>query len=296
MRPVCLAGFVLLMSCAAAAPLQPHGDPGARARQLFKVGVDQQRAGQGRQAIVSLTAAINAHALNSADGARAVFDRGLAYDTLGDSAAAISDYSEALRRDPSLSAAYNNRGNAYRRMGQFENAKRDYLAALNIKGAAQQYPYYGLGLIAGHAGDRDRARAYFQKALAADPRFSAATRSLAALSEVKPAPTPAPLVVQKHQGVAEVQLRPAISDTGNAGVMVQLGAFRDEVLAKAGWAKARAAADGILDGLNPVIVTADLPGKGRFWRLRVVLPEKAAARALCVRLLDRGQGCILAPK
>jgi tetratricopeptide (TPR) repeat protein len=258
---------------------------------LFALGVTQQRAGQSRQAIITLTDAINSGALNGANAARAVFDRGLAYDSLGNAKAAIADYTEALRRDPSLSAAYNNRGNAYRRGGQFENANRDYLAALNTKGAAPQYPNYGLGLIAVQAGDLDHARTYFQKALAADPRFSPAAQSLASLNS-KSAGKPAPATAVPQQRVAEVQLRPAISDAGNAVALVQLGAYRDEASAKAGWAKGQAVASGALDGLKPLIVTVDLPGKGRFWRLRVALAGRSIARVLCARLIDKGQSCI----
>ncbi len=243
-----------------------------------------------------LTDAINLHALKGADAPRAVFDRGVAYDSLGNSVAAIADYTEALRLDPSLSAARNNRGNAYRRIGQLENAKRDYLAALMAPGGARQYPCYGLGLIALQTGDQDGARSYFQKALAADPSYVPAARSLTALNgdSMRKAPAkPATFVAPMSRTVAEVHLRPAISDAGN--VVVQLGAFRDAAAANAGWAKAVAAADGALDGLNQNIVVADLPGRGRFWRLRVAFPGYSAAHSLCARLVARGQNYIPAP-
>ena len=286
-----------MMACATAASPQSHADPAVHARQLFELGVKQQRAGQSRQAIVLLSDTITSRGLNGADAARSVFDRGLAFDSLGNSAAAIADYTEALRLEPSLSAARNNRGNAYRRIGQAENAKRDYLAALTIQGGAHQYPYYGLGLIAVQAGDRDGARAYFQKALAAAPGFSPATQSLAALRPSpasKPSMAPPPPVAPLLHRVAQAHLRPAISDSSIAGVMVQLGAFRDEESALAGWSKTAAAAGGALDSLKPVIVTVDLPGKGRFWRLRAIVPGKADAHALCAHLVEAGRGCMLA--
>ncbi|MDR3528825.1 MAG: tetratricopeptide repeat protein [Rhizomicrobium sp.] len=266
---------------------------------MFELGVKQQGAGHSRQAIVLLTEAISSHGLATGDMARAVFDRGLAYDSLGNCAAAIADYSEALRLAPSLVAARNNRGNAYRRIGQLENAKRDYLAALSDQGGAHQYPYYGLGLIAGQAGDNDGARSYFQKALAVDSGFAPAKRGMAALNSKlnnkvtqKPAATLG--VAALSRSVAEVHLRPAISDANKAAAMVQLGAFRDEETARAGWIKA-VAADGALEGMKPVIVVADVPGRGRFWRLRVPLSGQQAARTLCIRLVTKGQACILAP-
>ncbi len=298
MRLACFVGFVVWTAGARLAAAQPHPDPAARALQLFKIGVEQQRAGQNRQAVASLTNAMNTRALRGADAGRAVFDRGVAYDALGNTKAAIADYSAALHLDPSLSAAHNNRGNAYRRTGQIENAKRDYLAALNCPGVVRQYPYYGMGLIAAQQGDRAGARAYFQKALTADPAFALAAQGLAALNRAGPNPTAAnqaPRPPTPPHAVAEVKLRPAISDAGVEAVMIQLGAFRDEGTAKAGWSKAVAVTGGALAGLKPVIVTVDLPGKGRFWRLRTALPGKATARALCRHLVEMGQCCILAP-
>jgi tetratricopeptide (TPR) repeat protein len=47
-------------------------------------------------------------------------------------AAAIADYTEAFRLDPSLSRALAARGNAQLRMGSFEQAADDYRAALQI--------------------------------------------------------------------------------------------------------------------------------------------------------------------
>jgi hypothetical protein len=70
---------------------------------------------------------------------------------------------------------------------------------------------------------------------------------------------------------------------------VQLGAWRQEDEAAAGWNRALKAADGALAGFSPHIVAADLPGKGRYYRLRVTAPD---GRQLCAVLTAKGLDCI----
>ena len=50
---------------------------------------------------------------------------------------------------------------------------------------------------------------------------------------------------------------------------VQLGAWRSEAEARAGWQKAQGRARDLLAGLQPHVVAADIPGRGRYYRLRV---------------------------
>jgi tetratricopeptide (TPR) repeat protein len=97
---------------------------------------------------------------------------------------------------------------------------------------------------------------------------------------------------------ARLALRPALDQPARpgktAGDEVQLGAWRSEEEANTGWGKAKARADGTLDGLNPHVVTADLPGKGRYYRLRVA-PGAGHNRAeLCAALTAKGLACLLA--
>ncbi len=90
-------------------------------------------------------------------------------------------------------------------------------------------------------------------------------------------------------------LRPSILDDMAAGgsAQVQLGAYRAEAAAAEDWDRLAAGAKGLLDGLTPEIVSADLPGRGRFYRLRVgPLGDGGAADALCARLKERGLACI----
>jgi hypothetical protein len=48
----------------------------------------------------------------------------------------------------------------------------------------------------------------------------------------------------------------------------------------------------LLKGLRPEIVVADIPGKGRYWRLRTTLPDADTARELCRRLQATGLACL----
>ncbi len=76
-----------------------------------------------------------------------------------------------------------------------------------------------------------------------------------------------------------------------SGPQVQLGAWRSRGEADAGWARFRRQAQGLLDGLSPQVVEADLPGKGRYFRLRVHPPAGRGAAAFCAALSDQGLAC-----
>jgi hypothetical protein len=97
-------------------------------------------------------------------------------------------------------------------------------------------------------------------------------------------------------GDARPVLRQAIlgSRPAPARTEIQLGAFRDQATATQGWNKIAAQLGSPLDGLTPHIVPVDLPGKGRFWRVRLIFREAADAKAVCAMLKTRGIACLLA--
>ena len=66
-----------------------------------------------------------------------------------------------------------------------------------------------------------------------------------------------------------------------------MGAWRTEAEAGQGWNSAQKRSGGLLDGLSPHIVAVDLPGKGRYYRLRVAAPAK-----LCAALKAASVDCI----
>jgi len=113
--------------------------------------------------------------------------------------------------------------------------------------------------------------------------------------ESRPASDPVPA----H--AAKVVLRPALDQAGRgphsanaakAATEVQLGAWRSEDEAHAGWDKARSRAGEALSGLSPHIVTADLPGRGRYYRLRVDVSAGQSRTAFCADLSAKGIACL----
>jgi tetratricopeptide (TPR) repeat protein len=103
-----------------------------------------------------------------------------------------------------------------------------------------------------------------------------------------------------RESVGAMALRPALdqagggSQTGGLGrsaVEVQLGAWRSEAEANAGWNEARLRAGGALDGFSPRIVPVDLPGKGHFFRLRVAVAAGQQLSSFCAGLSAKGIAC-----
>jgi tetratricopeptide (TPR) repeat protein len=98
-----------------------------------------------------------------------------------------------------------------------------------------------------------------------------------------------------RQAAAEPGLRPALDApaTRTGRREVQLGAWRSEAEAQQGWKEAVRHAGRALNGLEPHIVVADLPGRGRYYRLRTT-PGSGGVAQLCAQLTATGQGCLLA--
>ncbi|MFQ6029662.1 MAG: tetratricopeptide repeat protein [Dehalococcoidia bacterium] len=55
-------------------------------------------------------------------------------------AEAIAEYNEALRLDPQLALTYNNRGEAYRNLCQYQRAIQDYEEALRLDSQLCPWP------------------------------------------------------------------------------------------------------------------------------------------------------------
>ena len=125
--------------------------------------------------------------------------------------------------------------------------------------------------------------------------FVFAASLLAGAASVPAAP---PRVVPASYGVeADIPaLRPAILPPLPAatekGTEVQLGAYRDETVAAQEWNRMSAKAPGLFSGLMPEIVAVDLPGRGRFYRLRAGVAGADSRQALCATLTARGLACI----
>jgi tetratricopeptide (TPR) repeat protein len=86
-------------------------------------------------------------------------------------------------------------------------------------------------------------------------------------------------------------LRPTIVEgPSRAGSLAQLGAWRSEQEARDGWAVARDNAGGLLDGLTPLIVRAEIAGRGVFYRLRT--NSRQPVSQFCAALMQKGLPCM----
>jgi tetratricopeptide (TPR) repeat protein len=315
---------------------QALSDPGLsgsdRARVLVDRGLAHEMLGERDGALVDFSEAINAHALSNGEQARAFYDRGVALDELSHTEEAVGDYSAALNLDPRLSAALNNRGNAYRRLERLAEARADYQASLAVGNPHVEYPDYGLGQIAEAEGHPDTALGYYRAALTANPEFSLAMERLTALgntgaapdlvsfspaSEAAPVapdageihlrPPPDPAVVHLHPSAPRspptvapsdpsgLALKPAFSEGAGsaAGQMIQLGAWRKQGDTAIAWRHAAAVAGSLLAGLAPQVMPADLAGRGRFYRLQAGPVDQGTGQGLCRALRAKGLECIV---
>lgn len=104
----------------------------------------------------------------------------------------------------------------------------------------------------------------------------------------------APLPSQKpalRPALDQRERRPVRASVSAGGPEVQLGAWRSQAEAEAGWDKARARVPALLGSLRPHIVTVDLPGRGLYYRLRVSTAGQSQ-KALCDNLVAAGVACI----
>ena len=140
-------------------------DEDLRGEALVQRGVLYEQAGNKEAAIKDYSEAIKLDPSN----AIAFFNRGNAYDQSGDYDKAIADYSEAIKLEPNDADAYNNRGQAYDNKGEFDLAIADYTAAIRID-KEDSRAYYNRGLTRTNKGEFDKAIADFDQAIKLSPR------------------------------------------------------------------------------------------------------------------------------
>jgi tetratricopeptide (TPR) repeat protein len=100
--------------------------------------------------------------------AEAFLNRGMAHAQLGDTSAAIADYTQGLKLNPKNRALYNRRGLAYELEGKRDLAIADFTAALSIDPEDIEALVYR-GLSYAEAGDYNQAIVDFDTALALNP-------------------------------------------------------------------------------------------------------------------------------
>lgn len=310
------------------------------------------------RAVGDFSTALSSADLSPEERVLALFNRGVAWDCVGEADSAIADYSAALSIMPHYTPALNNRANDYRLAGRLEEAGRDYETVLTLAdGQADTsgaYAHYGLGAIALAKKDIVAARAHFDRAQTLAPEFQLAVLARADIDRTYPdiaansqpadktdptedfglvhlrrpvhrpnssagdvavgasrkvadcirsagpalrlsLPSAPTCAASAHKIVRRAPPHPAsISAPAveTSGYAIQLGSYRSRDVAMGAWDHFAGQADGALAGLSPVVMVADLPDRGRFYRLRAVVDSSATAAAVCRALSARGLDCL----
>jgi hypothetical protein len=109
--------------------------------------------------------------------------------------------------------------------------------------------------------------------------------------DLLPAKSPKPAATQP---AAKGKPPAATLDITSTKFLIQIGAFRDRSGADSAWARLRKKHGGLLAGLEPDIMRADLGAKGVFYRLRAgPLNDKGSADSLCLRMKAAKIGCLV---
>lgn len=108
-------------------------------------------------------------------------------------------------------------------------------------------------------------------------------------------PTPSPSEAPTALTAPTESVATPVSAGGS--VMIQLGSFPNDKLAAGAWAKIKSSNQELLGDYKPTIKSAEIEGKGTWFRLRVAgFADKASAANVCEQLKANGQACIIASK
>jgi tetratricopeptide (TPR) repeat protein len=143
-------------------------------RDLYNEALLALKAGDTLTAVDFLTRALNAEPSDY----RCYNDRGVAYKRMGDLDKAIVDYSRALEIKPDYTNALNNRGVVYTQQGQYEKAVQDFTEALRF-GEMEGRLHMNLGTALCKAGEHAKAITEFDAAASFQPLDPGSTLLLA---------------------------------------------------------------------------------------------------------------------
>jgi poly(3-hydroxybutyrate) depolymerase/lipoprotein NlpI len=135
--------------------------------EQYNRGVKLQQAGDLKGAIAAYTRVVELDP-NFAD---AYNNRGAAYVSLNDVAAAIQDFTRSLAISPSPNP-YNNRGAIYVSQQKYEEAITDLNAGINLQPSADAYANRGIAYM--NTSRLELARDDFEKAIGLDAKFGRA--------------------------------------------------------------------------------------------------------------------------
>jgi uncharacterized membrane protein YhaH (DUF805 family)/regulator of sirC expression with transglutaminase-like and TPR domain len=148
-----------------------------------KYGPNPKEEEEGGKAIADYNSAIEL----APDSADTYYNRGDAYDEIGEYGKAIADYSKAIELDPNHASAYYNRGCAYGELGAYDKAIADYSKAIELN-PKDSLAYYNRGLAYSKRGEVPKAVSDLVKCieLSTDPELAKDAQE--ALREAKKSP------------------------------------------------------------------------------------------------------------
>jgi Tfp pilus assembly protein PilF len=151
-------------------------------------GIAHQAQGDTARAILDYTNAMQRGSLPIDVRPRALNNRAMCLELLGDLEASLRDLNRAIALKRDYADAFVNRASVLRKMEAYQDAVADY-------GRARQFGYarpfviaFGLAQTYDAAGDRRSAQRFYQEALRQDPSFGVARQRLAALSAAEREP------------------------------------------------------------------------------------------------------------
>ena len=141
---------------------------------LIVIGLISRSNSQSDESVATvqkslLETAEDALALNPQDS-EAWYTKGVYMQTqVGDNQAAVESYSRAIEINAEYLAALFNRGLAYKSLGRLDKAIADFESVVELKNGEAPRALYNLGLIANDEGDTELGDEYLQKAYELDP-------------------------------------------------------------------------------------------------------------------------------
>jgi hypothetical protein len=127
-------------------------------------------------------------------------------------------------------------------------------------------------------------------------RTAAAAATDAAATDVaaaRPAVTPAQPKVQPKPQAQPQQVASAAASASAGGYGVQIASLPSEADAQRSLANLKSKFAGVLGGHSLEVRKADIPGKGTYYRVRVVAGSKDDAAAICQRYRAAGGSCLI---
>ncbi len=252
-------------------------------------GAAAEEVGDLDLAITSFTRCIDEGSLTIANMAAAYYNRGGAYERKGEYDQAIKDYDEAIYLDPGYVPTYLNRGNAYQGKGAYDQAIEDYDKAIRLSpGYAQAY--YSRAVAYRNKGDQEQALQDYNEATRLDPAYAES-------------PYARPVVTQKAQAnsspadspptAREIVIAPAgLTEDDRKSFAAHLVSVRTREGTEVEWKRLQNLYPDLLGHRELIVRSIDLETQGTFFRVMTgPFQDRTRAQDLCTEFKAFEQYC-----